>query len=347
LRRSGYEILWLARAFLLTISAITALASWQVFAQPFQFPTQNHALLERGGEEKFFVGTIGKPWTSGMFGCVRTDGRQMHEGLDIKCLRRDKHGEPIDEVSASADGTVAYFNNTPALSNYGKYIILKHRIEDLEIYSTYAHLGHISESIRIGRRVSAGEMIGTMGRTANTREGISKERAHVHFELNLFVNDRFPAWYKKTFPGQRNDHGEWNGQNLLGLDPRLILLAQAEQGKNFRLLDHVRSQNELCRVLVRNTHFPWLNRYPRLIKRNLLAEREGVAGYEIALNYNGLAFQLIPRAPSEIRGPAKIQLLSVNEDEQRKNPCRHLVIKRGERWELAAAGQRLLDLLVF
>ena len=53
-----------------------------VFAQqPFQFPTANHALYEIGDELKFFAPTApDKPWTTGSFGCVRSDGRQMHEG---------------------------------------------------------------------------------------------------------------------------------------------------------------------------------------------------------------------------------------------------------------------------
>ena len=41
------------------------LSSLPILAQPFHFPTANHALLEKGGEEKFFVGTIGKPWKIG------------------------------------------------------------------------------------------------------------------------------------------------------------------------------------------------------------------------------------------------------------------------------------------
>lgn len=329
------------------VSSALALAAWSSSAQPFYFPTANRALLEPNGEERFFVGTVGKPWTSGMFGCVRTDGRQMHEGIDIKCLRRDKRGEPADEVKATAGGTVAYLNTHPGLSNYGKYVVLKHRIEGIEIYSCYAHLSEISHGLQIGQAVQAGETIAIMGRTANTRQGISKERAHVHFELNLFVNERFPAWYQKTLPAQRNDHGQWNGQNLIGLDPRLVLLAQAEQGSKFSLLYFLRHQPELCRVLVRATHFPWLKRYTPLIKRNALAEREGVAGYEIALNYNGLPFQLIPRAPSEVQGNGKFQLLSVNAEEHSQHPCRHLLTKRGEQWELANAGNRLLELLTY
>src|ERR1051325_11735109 len=76
-------------------------------ADIFQLPTANRAIYEPGREEHYFVGTVGKPWTSGTFGCVRTDGWQLHEGLDIRCLQRDKRGEPIDPVMASNDGTVA------------------------------------------------------------------------------------------------------------------------------------------------------------------------------------------------------------------------------------------------
>jgi len=318
-----------------------------LFAQPCHFPTANHFLLQPGGEEKFFVGTIGKPWATGCFGCVRTDGWQMHEGLDIKCVQRDSAGEPIDPVLATADGTVAYFSSKPALSNYGNYVVLRHQIDGLEVYSLYAHLKKIRDDLKIGQAVKGGEPIATMGRTTNTREGISRDRAHVHFELDLFVNEGFPRWYRKAFPSQRNDHGEWNGQNLLGLDPRLVLLEQHRQGTNFNLLNFVRKQAELCRVLVRATSFPWLKRYAPLIERNPLAEKEAVAGYEISLNYNGVPCRLIPRVASEIKSGARFQLLSVNEAEYGKNPCRRLVIKRGDRWALARNGSNLVELLTY
>lgn len=316
-------------------------------AQPFQLPTANHALFEKGGEEKFFVGTVGKPWSTGCFGCVRSDGAQMHEGLDIRSLQRDKHGEPTDPVIATADGTVAYINTHPALSNYGNYIVLHHRIEGLDIYSLYAHLHEIRRDLRIGQSVKAGETIAIMGRTANTREGISKDRAHVHFELNLFVNDRFASWYKKAARGERNDHGDWNGQNLMGLDPRLILLGQREQGAQFSLLNFIAHQTEMCRVLVRKTSFPWLKRYGVLVRPNPRTDKEGIGGYELALNFNGIPFELIPRAPSEIKGKAKVQLLSVNETEQHNNPCRHLVSRNSGRWQLTNHGLELLDLLTY
>jgi len=334
------------RRQLLTALAVTGLSAATLFAQtPFRFPTANHALYEPGQELKFFAPTApDKPWTSGSFGCVRSDGWQMHEGLDILHQHTDRRGEPTDPVMATADGTVVYVSTRAALSNYGKYVVIRHIIEGLEIYSLYAHLSAIQPGIAAGQAVKAGQVIATMGRTSNTSERIIQARAHVHFELNVFVNENFSGWYKKNFPGQRNDHGIWNGYNLNGLDPREILLG--ERGGKFSILNFVRGQTELCRVLVRAANFPYLKRYASLVLKNPSAEKEGVAGYEVALNYNGVAFALLPRAASEIKGAAKFQLLSVNEKEESAHPCRKLVVQRGGRWQLTEQGQRELELLV-
>jgi peptidoglycan LD-endopeptidase LytH len=313
---------------------------------PFQFPTANHSLYEIGNELKFFAPTApDKPWTSGSFGCVRDNGTRMHEGLDIRHLQTDLRGEPTDPVMATADGTVVYFSKKPALSNYGNYIVVRHVVDGLEIYSLYAHLSEIRADLKIGQPIKAGEVIATMGRTSNA-EVINKDRAHVHFELNVLVNDNFASWFKKN-SAERNDHGEWNGQNLNGLDPREILIAEHNPVKKFSMLNFLNSQTELCRVLVRATNFPYLKRYAALVLKNPVAEREGIAGYEIALNYNGVAFALLPRAESEIKSRAKFQLLSVNEAEQRANPCRRLVVKRGSHWQLTDGGIRELELLTY
>ena len=314
---------------------------------PFQFPTANHTLYEPGQELKFFAPTApDKPWTSGSFGCVRNNSTRIHEGLDIRSLQRDRHGEPTDPVMATADGTVMYVNTRSGLSNYGNYIVVRHVIEGLEIYSLYAHLSAPRPGLKAGDAVKAGEVIATMGRTSSA-EVILKERAHCHFELNVLVNDNFATWFKKTSPGERNDHGEWNGQNLLGLDPRQILLAEHDPVKKFSLLDFLRGQTELCRVLVRSTSFPYLKRYPQLVLRNPVAEKEGVAGYEIALNYNAVPFALMPRAASEMKGGGKFQLLSVNAPVEAANPCRHLVVQHGSRWQLSDKGIEALNMLVY
>ena len=343
-KTSGYWALNIGRSLAL-LALLLPLAP--VIAQPFLLPTANRAILETGGEERYFVGTVGKPWVSGTFGCVRTDGWQLHEGLDIRCIARDKRSEPTDPILATADGTVAYINKRPSLSNYGNYLILRHSIEGVEVYSLYAHLREVRASLKHGDAVKAGETIAVMGRTSNTAQSISKDRAHVHFELDLVVNERFPDWYRKTFPGQRNDHGGWNGQNLIGIDPSKIFLEQQRLGAKFSLVEFIRSQPELCRVVERDSNFPWARRYPMFVKSNPVAHKEGIAGYEIALNFNGLPMELIPRAASEIKTKSKYLLLSVNEAEKQKHPCRKLVSPKGARWDLASNGLRLLDLLTY
>lgn len=328
---------------------IAALVFVSAFAQAnsFLLPTANQFLFKLQEQDKYFTGTVGRPWMSGTFGCVRSGGGQMHEGIDIRCGQRDKAGEPMDPVWATADGKVAYINQRPALSNYGNYIVLQHRINGLEIYSTYAHLREIRRGLKAGQVVKAGEVIAIMGRTTNTRERISKERAHLHFELNFFISERFSLWHKSNLRGARNDHGIWNGQNMIGVDPREVLLVSQRQKENFNLLTWVQNHKELCRVTVRETKFPWLKRYGALIRRNPVAEKEGVAGYELALNFNGLPFRVTPRAASELKSKARYQLLSVNAAEQQENPCRKLVTRRGTSWELASNGVRLLDLLTY
>jgi murein DD-endopeptidase MepM/ murein hydrolase activator NlpD len=246
---------------------------------------------------------------------------------------------------AAAAGTVMYMNDRPALSNYGRYLVLRHLVGSVEVYSLYAHLSSLRGDLKLGQPVQMGEPIAVMGRTSNTAETITQERAHVHFELNLFYSEHFPTWFKKHFAGERNDHGLWNGENLVGFDPRLVFLAERDEGRAFDLTAWLKHRPELCRVFARKTAFPWVKRYPMLVENNPIAQKQGVAGYEIALNYNGLPFQWIPRAASEIKGSGKYRLLSVNEAEEAKNPCRKLVKRAGKGWQLAPAGISLLDLL--
>jgi murein DD-endopeptidase MepM/ murein hydrolase activator NlpD len=324
------------------------LLAGSAFAQsPFQFPTANQALYQPGAELKFFAPTApDKPWTSGSFGCVRNNSTRLHEGLDILHLKTDRRGEPIDPVLATADGTVAYTSDKPGLSNYGRYVVLQHQVEGIPVYSLCAHLSAIAPGITAGRRVKAGETIATMGRSSSA-EPIAKDRAHVHFELNLLVNDRFAAWFKQNKPGERNDHGNWNGHNLLGLNTADIMMAERPGLKKFSLLDFLRTQPELCRVQVRATDFPFLKRYAPLVQKNPLAEKQGIAGYELTLNYNGVPFALVPRAEAELKSRAKIYLVSVNESIQRANPCGKIVVQRGGRWQFRENGRQGLELLLY
>lgn len=314
-------------------------------AQLFHLPSPNRALYEPGGASRYFAPTGPSSWPGGTFGCVRTSGRQFHEGLDILPVKRDARGEPADHVLAAAGGRVAYVNRKAALSNYGIYVVLRHQMDGLEVFTLYAHLASVPTSLRFGTRVRAGQALGIMGRTANTGTPIARERAHVHFEIALRLSDHFGTWHRRHFGGQRNDHGEFNGRNLLGLDPIEIFRAQAAQLGDFDLVEFIRRQPEYCRVRVRDTDFSYLRRYAALIERNPRAEKEGVAGYELVLNYVGVPCRLIPRAPSEMPGKERFRVVSVNSAEVQSHRCRRLVKRQGSRWRLDRNGELLLDLI--
>ena len=186
-----------------------------------------------------------------------------------------------------------------------------------------------------------------MGRTTNTREGISKDRAHLHFEIDLVANGRYAAWHASHLKGMRNDHGNFNGRNLLGIDPAAIFREQARLGAGFRLVQFLQSRPVLARVAVRGGQPPWVRRYPQLLARNPVAERDGIAGYEFALAFNGLPVRITPRSARELTGTGKLQVLDVNAAELAEHPCGKMVFKRGQSWTLLPKAQELLDLLTY
>jgi hypothetical protein len=316
-------------------------------AEKFVLPTPNRAIFSPGREAEYYAPTPGRTWEAGAFGCVRTGGNQLHEGLDILHTKRDKRGEPLDEIYASAAGRVAYVNRQAGLSNYGRYIVLHHQIEGIPVYTSYAHLSEIADGLQAGSSVRQGQVIGIMGRSTNTRTPIGKDRAHLHFELCLRLNDRYSAWHTATLKGQRNDHGNWNGRSFVGIDPGFLFKQQRSLGAKFSLLDSIRTQRELCRVLVRDASFPWLRDYTPLVRRNPKADKEGVAGYEIVFNGFGLPYQLTPRSKGEMGSGPRIQLLSVNDSEQSANPCKKMVVKRAGKWQLTASGTQMIELLIY
>lgn len=324
---------------------LALMAARGALAEVFVLPTPNKSILTSGLGEGYLVGTVGRPWPSGGFGCVRTEGFQMHEGLDIRATQRDKTGEPIDPIYAAAAGTVAYISSNPALSNYGRYIVLRHSIEGVTIHTVYAHLSKIAAGLNVGEAVTAGQTIATMGRSANTRQGISKERAHLHFEVAMRLSDRFAPWHAANMAGARNDHGEFNGRNFVSIDPAAIFMAQRRAG--FSLAKHLRQQKEAFRVLVRDANFPLLKSCVPLVKRNAKAEKEGAAGYEVAFSFSGFPIELIPRAASEITAKSKVTVLSVDEAELARNKCCKLVSKRSGRWQLSNSGTQRLSLITF
>ncbi len=337
---------FIPRSFCLGIALLTTQPALKSEVH-FAFPTANHALTEEAGEEAFFVGTPGKPWQSGSFGCGRSSGYQFHEGADIRAVQRDKRNEPTDPVLSTADGWIVYTSHKSGLSNYGKYVVIGHKIEGLEVYSLYAHLSSILPEWKPGKWIRSGQQVGVMGRTSNTRQRISKERAHLHFELALVINEHYPSYFKKLYPKGINDHGIWNGQNLLGMDPAKIFKQQQAEPETFSLRTFLREKNAMFSVQVSQLDFPWSKRYLPLILKPTDFPPEQTNAYEISFDFSGLPFQL---KPLSLEAPPKHQSwtpLRVNEQIQKDNPCRKLIVKTGAKWKFTAKGNQLLEALLF
>lgn len=311
----------------------------------FAFPTANVELLTTGGETNFFARTnLERPWQSGAFGCVRNNRTRLHEGIDILSQVRDTKNEPIDQVTASRKGEIVYVNKNIAASNYGKYVVLIHDADSLPVYTLYGHLRNIEEDLAVGYTVEAGEAIGVLGRTANTRDEIAQWRAHLHFEIGVQVNSKFDLWFSTWYKDSNNHHGNWSGLNLLGLDAAQIL--KLSKSGQFSFKEYLMSLPALCRVTVFQKNLDWIDRYPELIV-NSNKGGGGPTAWDLELNYNGIPVKITPRQGEVKNGGAKYQIIEVYEDVLAKHPCSGLVFRKGQKWIFTGKGKRLMNLLLF
>lgn len=262
-----------AAHLLLSISCFAALSSFgEGLPLDLRLPTENKALLTGQGDEFFqfidrdFEGEKSHPWQGGQFGFFRDPRRvgsgiayaRFHEGMDIKPLQRDATGEPLDEVRAIAAGQVVYVAASAGLSNYGRYIVVKHDWGEGPFYSLYAHLreAHVTE----GQKVDAGAPLARMGHTG---AGIDQRRAHVHVEMNLMLNSQFDLWHADSYH-TANKHGIYNGLNLIGLDIQALYLAH-QKNPSLSVAKFVRDSEPYYEVAVPGkatleiaNHYRWL-----------------------------------------------------------------------------------------
>ncbi len=308
-----------------------------------RLPTPNRALYEAEGDVAFYQPTVEGTIASGMFGCVRRDGRRFHEGIDIRCLERDRGGEPIDPVSAVAAGRVAFINHKAGQSNYGRYLVLEHRWDGVPVFSLYAHLRAVADGLAVGHPVQAGQRLGTLGRSTNTREGISRDRAHLHFEIGFLLNPEFDRWYR---PQHRKAprFGMFNGQNFYGIDPaRLYGAFAAEPGLRFD--QYLWSHPLGFTVLVPADRLPWLARD----RSRLAGDDRAATAYEVGVTAWGTPLHAWPRTADQVGAGPLPRLNLVNPDVLGVTNCRGLVRPRGQwaEWELTADGRKWLELLTF
>jgi hypothetical protein len=256
--------------------------------------------------------------------------------MDIRPMRRDGRGEPLDEVRAIADGKVVYTNQAAGASNYGRYVVVEHRWGGCPYYSLYGHLSTIV--IESGQTVRQGEKLAVMGHTGS---GINRERAHVHVELNLLLNDHFEAWHDTFFKNEPNRHGIFNGLNLAGLDlPRLILALRGNP--SLTLPAFLGREKVFYKVTVPNSpNFQLPRRYPWMIDH---MTNEKPVSWEISFTRSGLPVRLTP-------DDRAISAAEISYVKSSPIDCRNLtrgdVAGRGSSAHLTESGKALMRLLTY
>ncbi|MGF1449497.1 MAG: M23 family metallopeptidase [Opitutales bacterium] len=292
----------------------------------FAWPTEQAGFLQGESIERFLQPTQSGRMESALFGLVRNDGTRFHEGLDLRAFRRDRRGESLDAIFAIAGGRVVYVNRVAGNSSYGVYVVLEHDELEVPLYSLYAHLRDVEGGIQAGLRVEAGTQLGRMGRTAGGYT-IPKARAHLHLEIGLRLTDSFDRWYASQPYGARNQHGPWNGINLVGLDP-LHFLEQARAGELGNLRDYLWALPTAYTLQVATHRVPdFINRYPKLLTKPIPAE--GVLGWQIDFTWYGLPKRWTPleSAPRLNAQAGQIFLAGVNWDELAGREARQTLLR--------------------
>ena len=122
------------------------------FAYPVQFPNKSYISSEFYHLRKF-------------------NGKIVYHGaIDIVCTNDYR-------VLASADGTIHHIGYNNIL---GKYILIKHFINNKYYITEYAHLENVNIYVKKGQKVSKGDVLGLIGLTGNT------DGYHLHFSIKYW-----------------------------------------------------------------------------------------------------------------------------------------------------------------
>lgn len=297
---------------------------------------------------------------SAKFGSVRTVSRKghlrasFHEGVDIATTERDRKGEALDSIFATAEGRVAFVNSSGGSSTYGKYIVLEHTDPSLgkipqrdgtikipTVYSLYAHMSDIRFGIRRGQTVSPGDVLGTMGHSSSTRPPIPRSRSHLHWEIGLMLNSRFER--KGREEKIKPDFGNYNGQNLFGIDP-LDYFAVQSRDPGLTMGSYLAALPPACEVVLRGKYPNFFQRYPTLWKE---VKHDG-GPMLMELSESGIPISGRNAKAAEIKklGNQRHAVYRVFPDVLGRNGRGYLTRSKGK-WKFSAKGLRWSEILFY
>lgn len=307
----------LLTAFLATATLLHADLVW---------PTESKAFAENKPISEYIQPTASGRIESGLWGDTRRNGYRFHEGIDIKPVRRDRRGEPLDDVRVAMAGKVVMVNRVAGNSSYGRYVVMEHPKLDVNVYTLYAHLAEVDSSIKVGSMLPEKARLGKLGRSSSSIP-IGRAQAHLHFEIGLKLGNKFDKWYvaSKRFK-ERNYFGNYNGMNLIGFDP-LAFYNAAKDGKiDDGMAGYIDAMPTAVVVRIYTKKVPdFVSNYPLLVDSN--GEK---CGWDIHFTWFGLPKKMerVKNARVGARS-GEVEIVSYNPNEL-KRKCRKLLQFKGE-----------------
>ena len=279
---------------------------------------------------------------SGNFGCVRTNGHQFHEGVDLRAMTKDSRGEATDIVRSVLPGVIVHTNAVRGKSSYGRYVVIEHFDREMSFLTLYAHLASIDKGIARGAKVEGGQRIAVMGRSASYT--IPKQRAHLHFEVCLRLTDSFQSWYKWKKFESKNDHGIFNGMNLVGINPALFFEETQWEGTD-TIREVLEAEDTAFTIMVSTNQVPdFIKRYPALV--NGVISEEDLAGWRVEFTYYGAPKKWTPLvSKSGDIQQGKLALVDYNKELLASDACRKMIRFRNGKPTIGPGLQTSLQLL--
>ena len=303
------------------------------------WPTPNQAFVNGLGYHAFLQKTgPGKDFSSGAFGCVRNNGNKFHEGIDLSPLKSSSSGKAEDHVYAAMDGIVKYVNLNASSSAYGKYIVIEHEKFSPTLYTLYGHLEAVSFGLKSGSAVKVAQQIGLMGNTASYK--IPLNRSHLHFELGIRLSDQFSNWYNRQMFKTKNDHGNFNGYNLAGIDP-LLFYSSFQKDRFNHPAEYLESLPVILKILV-----PY-QRVPDLLRRNpslssTYSNNGNYKGWECWIGPYGIPLKF--EASTTVPSNNSLRIIEYNEKHDGNN-CRKLIVKKNGRLQPSELLKTYLEII--
>ncbi|GIT05770.1 MAG: hypothetical protein CM1200mP29_11810 [Verrucomicrobiota bacterium] len=172
-------------------------------------------------------------------------------------------------------------------------------------------------------------------------QGISRERAHLHFEICLLANPNYPLWQKKNQPNQRNITVSGTARTSWGSILEIVPQPAQRRAKRkpFNLGNSSPTTGALpCVGSVKNLS-QWA-RPPNLmipLTRQTTSPVRNLAGSQWHSGSLTLAGKRHSVTKADKTARCRCQFYS-------KAPCRKWVFKKGQKWQLTAKGLAHLNL---